>query len=513
MFIPLLLSSCALAQEPIPLMEVGDPIANSAHFAKRFDKLQINNSGDWLAQALWDPGINQFCLIRNGALEAEFRASLPDGPGTGVRWNSTPGIAFNEAGETFFSLGFSNNPSGLLDDEGLYFGFQNLIALEGAMVLDPAVPSGSVWHDWDDVVLNNTNTVLINADYRDSSTNLDRRVFVKVSLDGNGEASGVEEVLVGEGSIVDGDPVISLSVSSRQMDMNDAGDVIVNFRLGPAGPQESVIWMDGQLIARDGEASPVPGAEWSGLNNAQVAVNDRGDYAITGSLASSQIREGIFVNGQPFILYGDQLADIAPFELRRMNGRPVDIADTGDVLWWGEFNDTNTATNNALFLNDRVLVRAGVTQIGGATVEDLDTGEYGYFLSDNGRYVIFEATLSDGREGLYQIDLDPDPTLLPVQPGVAGQLNTATVLNLQPSARVLLGASRSLGNESINCGLGLIESGLAAPVFKVASLIGNVNGEASITRFVNASQVGTTWYLQALDLTNCRVSNVVATFF
>jgi len=513
MFIPLLLFGCVAAQQPTPLMEYGDPIANSSHTVQNFYKLQINNHGDWLAQAFWDPGINQFCLIRNGALEAEFRANLGDGPGLAPHWSFTNGIGFNDAGETFYSLFFSNNPNGLLDDEGLYYDFSNLVALESDLVLDPSVPAGSVWHDWDNLVLNNTGTVLVNADYEDGLTGLDHRVFAKLGIDAQGEPTGVEEILVGEGSIVDGDPVISIAVSSRQFDMNDNGDVIAILRLGPGGPQESVIWVNGQAVARDREISTVSGLEWSSINLSQVAMNNRGDYAFTASLNSTVIREGVFVNGQPLVLYGDQLPDIAPFEIRRVQGRPIDIADTGDVLWWGEFNDTNPGSNDALFLNDSLLVRTGVTQIGGATVEELDTGEYGYFLSDNGRYVVFEATLSDGRVGLYQIDLVPGPVLQPIQPGVAGQPNTATVVNLNPGQKVLLGASRLQGSQTINCSGGTVEIGLANPAFKIASITADLNGEASYTGAVSANQAGITWYMQALDLTNCLVSNVVSVTF
>jgi hypothetical protein len=46
----------------------------------------------------------------------------------------------------------------------------------------------------------------------------------------------------------------------------------------------------------------------------------------------------------------------------------------------------------------------GVTQIDGATVTELDPYFTGYAMSDNGRYVIFGADLSDGRSGVFRID-------------------------------------------------------------------------------------------------------------
>lgn len=495
-------------------MEIGDVIGGTPYHVLRFDKLQINDAGEWHAQVLWDRATNEFCLVRNGALAHEFRELLGDGPGAGARWNWTHGLSMNEAGQVFYSMGFTNNPTGLLDDEGLYYEFDSLFALESDAVLDPAVPAGSRWHDWDEVQFNDTGTVLADADYEDGTTGVDHRVLVKLGVDPQGLPTGSEEIILREGDLLNGSTILRMPGTSRQSDMNDSGDVIATVRVSDGGPQKSVIWMNGVELARDGEPSSVGGGlDWSNLENAMMAVNSRGDYVFTTKLNSTSIRDALIVNGHPLVQYGDALPDIAPYVLRYLHGKEVDIADTGDVLWYGSFNDPNGNQDEALFLNDRVLVREGITMIGGVAIEEIETDEFSYFLSDSGRWVVFEATLADGREGIYRIDLDPDPTLLPLDPGVAGQVNTATVLNAGPGSRVLVGASSRRGNALIQCHGSLLESGLSAPVAKVAAAVADGAGKVVHSRVVAPSLVGTRWYLQALDMDRCRLSNVVPVQF
>lgn len=502
------------AQEPTPLMEVGDLIGNTPYHVRRFDKLQINNAGDWHAQALWDRATNEYCLMHNGDLAHGFRDPLPDGPGIGARWNWTYGMAMNEAGQMFYSMGFTGNPTGQLDNEGLYFEFQSLFALEADPVLDPSVPAGSQWFDWDEVLFNDTGTVLADADYRDGITGIDHRVLVKLGIAPDGTPTGSEQIILREGDTLNGATILEMPGTSRQVDLNQAGDVIATVRTDPGGSRKSIIWLNGAEIARDGQPSSVGGGlNWSNLENSMVAINNRGDYAFTAKLNSTTIRDALIVNGQPLVQYGDALPDIAPYVLRYLHGHEVDIADTGDVLWYGDFNDPNSDQDEALFLNDRVLVREGVTTIGGVAVDEILTQEFSYFLSSNGRWVVFEAVLADGREGLYRIDLDPDPTMLPLDPGVAGQINTVTVLNAGAGSKVLVGASSRRGNALINCAGTMLESGLGAPVLKVAADLADGNGTMTHSRIVAASLVGTTWYLQALDLDRCRLSNVVPVLF
>lgn len=495
-------------------MEVGDTIGNTLYHVNAFYKLQINDAGDWHAQAYWDRATNEFCLIRNGELAHEFREGLPDGPGVGVHWNWTYGMAMNEAGQVVYSFGVYGNPNGQLDDEVLYYGFDNLLAVEGDFVLAPGVSAGSAWRDWDEVLFNDTGTMLADADYYDPILDRNLRTLVKIGIAPDGTPTGSEEIIVRELDTLNGTTILEMPGTSRQVDMNDAGDVIANLRTDPGGPRESIIWFNGVEIARDGEPSSVGGGlNWSTLRNSMVAVNNFGDYVFTCKLNSTTIRDALIVNGQPLVQYGDALPDIAPYLLNYLHGKEVDIADTGDVLWYGDFNDPNPDTDAALFLNDRVLVREGVTTIGGVIIEEIETDEFSYFISDNGRWVVFEATLVDGTEGLYRIDLNPDPILLPVVPGVAGMVNDMRVLNARPGGKVLIGASGRRGSATVMCNGAPLISGLGNPVQKVAAGVVGLDGKVTISRYVASSLIGTTWYLQAMDLGGCRLSNVLPVTF
>ncbi|MCH7701211.1 MAG: hypothetical protein IID37_05955, partial [Planctomycetes bacterium] len=84
---------------------------------------------------------------------------------------------------------------------------------------------------------------------------------------------------------------------------------------------------------------------------------------------------------------------------------PLEISDSGDVLWYGDWDDANTDIDTGLFLNDELLVQEGTTEIDFLFVDTLRGVEDGYHMSNNGHYIIFEAILEDGSEGAFLITL------------------------------------------------------------------------------------------------------------
>ena len=56
------------------------------------------------------------------------------------------------------------------------------------------------------------------------------------------------------------------------------------------------------------------------------------------------------------------------------------------------------------FLNDALLIQEGVTVLSGSVVDNLRGIQDGYALSENGRYVIFEAELAGSVEGAFLLD-------------------------------------------------------------------------------------------------------------
>lgn len=499
-------------QQPYALMEVGDPISGTAESPLRFDKLTVNNQGLWRAECTWTGGLNEKVILQNGALHMDWRQLMLDGPGM-AQWNALEGWELGNLGGAVQTLQFVNTPGALTDNEGMYYENLHLLQLEGDPVLDPNAPLGAEWTDWRNVRYEDGGIAVTQAVYDVSGVG-EVECLVRIGIAPDGTPTGVEEILVQEGDLRDGVPVSGFRTDHQSMDLNAAGDFIHYAVLASgSGGTNTIIMLNDDVLAREGSPSPVPGIDFGSLDASSVAVNNFGEHAFSAYLDSTTIRDVIVVNGAAAHRYGDALPDIAPYVLSYLRHGNVDIADTGDVLWHAEITDPNPDTDEALFLNDRVLVRKGVTQIHGSVVASFALGEWGMFLTDDGRRAVFEATLADGSEGLYAVDLDPGLRLLPLTPAVAGASNEIRVAGAQPGAQIMLAGSSAPGSFSISCPGGSVSLDLGQPARKLALLLADANGHARKSVPVPGALAGTTWYLQALDRARCEASNRIQVQF
>jgi hypothetical protein len=165
------------------------------------------------------------------------------------------------------------------------------------------------------------------------------------------------------------------------------------------------------LIAQEGQPSPVDGRNWGSFAFAAVdlatGVGGNHPWVIKGQLDGDTATDRIIVrNGEKLVQEGDPVPDIeGDFVFTSFGTGPVRIANTEDVLWYGEWNDPNGDVNSGLFRNQDLLVQEGVTEIGGVLVDTIRGITDGFAFSSNGRFVLFEAALENGVEGAYLIDL------------------------------------------------------------------------------------------------------------
>jgi hypothetical protein len=131
-------------------------------------------------------------------------------------------------------------------------------------------------------------------------------------------------------------------------------------------------------------------------------LNNNFEYVFSGSLQGDSTSNLLIVkNGAKFRQEGDSVPGLPAFKFTSFGSGPIDLADTGDVLWYGDWDDAATDFDTGLFLNDELIVQEGVTTIGGVIVDSLSGVQDGYFISDDGRFIIFEATLVDGTNGAF----------------------------------------------------------------------------------------------------------------
>jgi hypothetical protein len=88
--------------------------------------------------------------------------------------------------------------------------------------------------------------------------------------------------------------------------------------------------------------------------------------------------------------------DIGAFLFTSFGTGAVQIDDNGNVFYFGDWNDPVTTQDTGLFRNGDLLVQKGVTTVAsGEVVTDIAGVESNFTISDNGRYLIFEGTLTD----------------------------------------------------------------------------------------------------------------------
>jgi hypothetical protein len=156
----------------------------------------------------------------------------------------------------------------------------------------------------------------------------------------------------------------------------------------------------------------------------------------------------------------------------------VQIDDNRNVLWYGDWNDPNTDVDTGLFLNDILLVQEGVTMIDGSIVDTIANAQDAFAISDDGHYVIFEASLPGSIQGAFLIEIDapppvPDGGQVPGTPMRAGLNPNGTDIDVTWDAT-------SCPAEDYNLFVGRL-SDVAAYVYSGAACGLGTTGQATFT--------------------------------
>jgi hypothetical protein len=143
----------------------------------------------------------------------------------------------------------------------------------------------------------------------------------------------------------------------------------------------------------------VPGRNYELLSSRSMDINDAGGYVFKANLDGSTSDDDVIIrNGSVLVREGGTLPDIAPFVITSIGtgSGPVRIGDNGWVLWYGEWDDPNTDVNSGLFVDSTLIVQEG-SEIGLSDVIDaIVSGQDGFSMSAKGYWCIFEATLVGG---------------------------------------------------------------------------------------------------------------------
>ncbi len=396
------LAAGASAQVPAPVVQQGHDVPGIGKVI-RIDRVAVGDSGDWIVEAATDfpDTTRNSVLIQNGVVVA--REGDPVTAPAGATIFEFDAMNMNGSGNGCRNLHLDGAPG---VEQALYFN-SKLVVQEGTVSIAPQLSPGSTWYRFWDVKINNQNQALARCEIDDPALPGNRNgmlVVLDLQLDGTLIA---ENVLYKQGDLLPGqtETLIDFGLNPLKCAFNDAGSVLFQPRFPSAG---RAVYLDSLLLAQEGSPSPIPGRPWANLGySLRTDLNAAGEYVFMGVVTGETTTGWVIVkNGAKFQQLGDSLPAIAPHKLTNFGQSPIRIDDAGNVLWYGEWNDPDPVADAALFLNSTPVVEEGVTvDVDGFAITNLVELVEGYDLSDNGRFLIFEAKRFDGVWAAYLLDL------------------------------------------------------------------------------------------------------------
>ncbi len=374
----------------------------------RIDNLAVNNDGQWIVEADTNaPSDFDSILIRDGKLY--LREGDPLQMPKGATIDSFDSINLNNLGNSGWNF-FLDGTKNIFDDSGIYFNTELLIQESDISTAKGFTP-GTPYIGFFEAKINNNGApqllLLASIDDPNIPTTVDRALVV---VDLSGEAGFSETVVFKEGDILPRqvEAINDFETGPHDLAFNDAGDVM--FVVDLTGDVfDGAVYVNGELLAQEGSASPVKGRNWSTFTSGAVDLNNAGDHVYRGRLdGDANTRDIIIVNGAKLVQEGDVLADTNGQPLTDLGFGPVLVNDNAAALWYGKWVNPDLPDIAGLFYDTTLLVQEDVVTEDGFLFDSIAGGQDAFDISDNGRYIIFEATLSSGDDGAFLIDFGSD---------------------------------------------------------------------------------------------------------
>jgi hypothetical protein len=308
----------------------------------------------------------------------------------------------NNNGGTGWNFGLSNVPAGF--DSGVYLN-TTLLVQEG----DPSAAAGFdgpvTYYSFLETAVNDLNEIALIAEMDDAEAVGVKTTFLVITQSITGGLK-TEQVVVREGMTLPGqsEPIAELLPIPHSFDLSNAGQTMCVVDLAGDELHDGGVLLGGTLLAQEGTPSPVSGRLWGTLGpGTAVDLNHAGDYVLRAKLAGdTQTDDLIVVNGLKFKQAGDTVPGVPGVSLVHFGAAgPVRIDDAGNVFWYGCWTDPNPATDCGLFRNEQLLIREGISDLDGVIFGSISAESRSFTISDDGRNLVFEATLSDGRDGAF----------------------------------------------------------------------------------------------------------------
>ena len=442
--IAILLSSAAVADDSFSISSAlveGDAVPGVG-LVEFIENLAINDNGEWIVECNTDFADSD----QDGALVKDGVVFLREGIVGGI--DAPP----NSFIDIFDSVNINNNgnagmnlfidPLATNEDSGIYFNDMLLIQ-ESDFATASGLSAETPYIGFFDSKINNNDDIMIIASIDDSeiASSVDRAIVIVDPKSGDQVVVAKEgEVLTGQTEVVE-----DFATGPHSSAFNDVGDVMYIAELSGDSANDNAIYINHALIAHEGFDSPIAGRTYDFIADRALDLNGNGDYVFKANLSGDTTNDDVIVrNDEIFRQEGDAAPGGFVFTGFGATSGPVRIGDNGRVAWFGEWNDPNEDINHGLFVDDTLMVQAGVTQIDGLVVETVNDNQDAFAMSSDGNWVIFEASLAGGINGAFIIQLSS------VILGDVNEDGQVDLLDVAPFVELLSGGG-FLAEADINC--------------------------------------------------------------
>lgn len=403
----LTLASLAEAQDITTIVIQGDYISGVGNVIS-VGGLAVDDAGQVVVHVLTDNPV----LTLNAALIDAAQAPLMV---EGLSLNSPPGALISSFQGGAFSMASNGGVAMLLyisgatsgSDDAIYTGWTpNLLAanMQFTMATAPELAPGFTFGGFLSPRINASGKIMFHTILDDPSIPGSYNTSAVYVID---TVTGLHSAPFKEGDILPGlsYPLDGFSWGVRATAFNDAGQIL--FAADTSGPtaNDSLLLLDGVVIAREGDTSPF-GTTYTHFQSGGVArdLNNHGDFVFTCGLNALDADRGVVLGTGGIVVKGETMPF---FSGGRVTGlaSAIFIGDDGAVLWGATWETSNPNQGRGLLIDYTLLVHQGVTEINGLVVLDIPLADRSFTQSPSGQYALFEARLQGGLEGAFLIDL------------------------------------------------------------------------------------------------------------
>ncbi|XOV76700.1 MAG: hypothetical protein ACFHWZ_07575 [Phycisphaerales bacterium] len=393
------------AAQPASVFETTELSPNGLPFASSVQLGGVTGDGDWSVSAEEIGGSNR---------EFTFSSIFP-AAGEAVEYDGDIFGAAHRSQLASDGTLYVRSSEGILvrkpgDDEPRW-----LLRPDEDVQLTEFLP-GSFWERVFDMHVNDVGDVLIFARIRAAQPGggfQDRSVLAKITDLGEERE---ETLIYTAGDPIDGLPTsTSFLPNSDQLAINNAGDIVFLAQLSGVGfDTDSVVVLNGSIVLREGDPSPIPGEVYGELRSfGSVDINNNGVWAVqtkipgfgefTGFIATS---EGTVVAAE-----GETVVNDEGFFISRISANNFYIADNGDVAYFAQWRNPSVPNDirQGVVVNSTPIVVHDATEVmtsaGTDTVQlvqGMGNQEFKFVLSEDGSKLAFAAHADERQRPIHR---------------------------------------------------------------------------------------------------------------